>query len=97
MTAKEHHDIAMGLIVEAASLRNSAFFHERTAALMTEDDPSRSVLLRSAAQLAYECCEYAESESLIKIAMEGAPPGDIVGELIRLRVLVEAARNRDQT
>ncbi len=62
-----------------------AFELERKAALLLEDDkaaePTRSVLLRSAASLALDCGETLEARRLIEKALSGNPPDAIVSEL----------------
>jgi hypothetical protein len=44
-------------------------------------EPSRSVLLRSAASLAISCREHREAERLIATALAGDPPAEICEEL----------------
>ena len=71
-----------------------AFELEKQAALMIqseESEPTRSVLHRSAASLAYKCKMYREAEWLVSRALLGNPPGEILGELRRLnrKVLLE--------
>lgn len=64
-----------------------AFELEKKAALMIqseESEPTRSVLHRSAASLAYKCKMYREAEWLVSRALSGNPPGEIMGELRRL-------------
>ena len=64
-----------------------AFELEKKAALMIqseESEPTRSVLHRSAASLAYKCKMYREAEWLVSRALSGNPPGEIIGELRRL-------------
>ena len=66
---------------------HKAFELEKQAALMikSEDsEPTRSVLHRSAASLAYRCKMYREAEWLISRALIGNPPGEIISELRRL-------------
>ena len=72
----------------------NAFELEKKAALMIqseESEPTRSVLHRSAASLAYKCKMYREAEQLISRALAGNPPSEIIGELRRLsrKVLLE--------
>ena len=71
-----------------------AFELEKQAALMIqskESEPTRSVLHRSAASLAYKCKMYREAERLVSRALAGNPPREIMGELRRLnrKVLLE--------
>ena len=64
-----------------------AFEIEKQAALLIqseESEPTRSVLHRSAASLAYKCKKYREAELLVSRALSGNPPGEIMGELRRL-------------
>jgi hypothetical protein len=53
-----------------------------------ETEPTRSVLHRSAASLAYNCGEYREAEKLIATALLGNPPKEIATELRDLMRLV---------
>jgi hypothetical protein len=66
-------------------LLRSAFEQERSAANLVADqldfEPTRSVLHRSAASLAVECCQLREAERLIGRALAGNPPPDIADEL----------------
>lgn len=66
------------------SLRQ-AFEKERAAALEVSKqgdlEPTRSVLLRSAASLALECRDPEESERLATLALRGHPPAEIAKEL----------------
>lgn len=64
-----------------------AFELEKQAALMIqseESEPTRSVLHRSAASLAFKCKKYREAEWLVSRALSGNPPGEILSELRRL-------------
>ncbi len=74
----------------ARTLNRDAFCLERRAALrlltVPSEEPSRSVLARSAASLALECEEFREAEKLIGLALAGDPPQEIADEL---RVLLE--------
>jgi hypothetical protein len=68
-----------------AQAKLSAFEQERSAANLVADqldfEPTRSVLHRSAASLAVECCQLREAERLIGRALAGNPPPDIANEL----------------
>jgi len=79
-----HADIH-GDYATAETLFQEAFQLEREAALLLVDDtqaePTRSVLLRSAASLAVDCREHREAERLIAIALSGNPPTQIGEEL----------------
>src|SRR5262245_40434266 len=73
----------------ATTLYQLAFENERNAAealkLEKGEEPTRSILYRSAATLALDCHEYDEAERLIAEALEGSPPPDIAEELRDLR------------
>lgn len=45
------------------------------------EEPTRSILLRSAASLAWSCRDYAEAERLAREGLEGQPPGMIARQL----------------
>ncbi len=49
--------------------------------MILEAEPTRSVLFRSAAQLAFNYGEIREAEQLLSAALAGNPPGDILLEL----------------
>ena len=94
---KELHHKAMRLADQATDLRRrgegpeadarlrQALEHERRAAELAAPDlalePTRSVLLRSAATLAWQCGEYREAERLITTALSGRPPETDAEEL----------------
>lgn len=69
----------------ARQLFRQAFILEREAAELVADDlkaePTRSVLLRSAASLALDSGEHRECERLIAIALSGSPPSGLCDEL----------------
>lgn len=69
-------------------LIKQAYIKEKEVALefenKTEMEPTRSVLLRSAASLAYECGQAREAERLIAMALSGNPPDEIAEELREL-------------
>ena len=73
---------------EATQLFRQAFERERAAAVLLVNDfdaePTRSVLLRSAASLALDCQEYREAERLIAAALWGNPPAELYDELREL-------------
>jgi hypothetical protein len=81
----------------AEVLTREAYQLERQAALMFVSDlaaePSRSVLLRSAASLAIDCGEAREAERLIAIALSGEPPAEIGEELRDLYETVNFSRH----
>jgi hypothetical protein len=94
---KDLHHEAMRLVDQASDLRRrgeeaeadarlrQALEHERRAAELAAPDlaqePTRSVLHRSAATLACQCGEYREAERLITTALSGTPPETIAEEL----------------
>jgi hypothetical protein len=92
------HTAAMELATQAFSLENDspqsrdlfqrALDKERKAADLWDQasglEPTRSILYRSAASLAWNCQDYAETERLAKKGLEGDPPGDIAWELEEL-------------
>jgi len=94
---KDLHREAMRLVDEAESARRNgnvqlarerlgqAFDLERQAADLVAGDlsrePTRSVLHRSAASLAFQCGALRESEQLIATALSGDPPDEIAEEL----------------
>jgi hypothetical protein len=103
------HETAMELLdrglLERDSSRaqdwfRSAFEKERAAASLLVDardeEPTRSVLYRSAATLALDCREYDEAERLIAEGLSGTPPFEIASELkdLKRRVLVERAKSQ---
>jgi len=87
---KGFHAKHVGKTEEAAQFLRTAFYLERQAAeimaLQIEVEPTRSVLLRSAASLALECNELDEAERLVAMALSGNPPEEILDEL---RALLE--------
>lgn len=78
-------------------LRNTkaAFDLEQEAAYALlskfESEPTRSVLFRSAANLAYNLGQYDQSEKLIYQALAGAPHAEIKAELLSLKESIELA------
>ena len=77
-------------------LRLSSLAYEReskAADLMADEDvePTRSILHRSAATLAWRCEMYEEAKRLIYRALAGNPPADIEEELNDLLGRVQAA------
>lgn len=67
------------------ALTKEAFEQEKAAAWILfhkfEAEPTRSVLFRSAAQLAFNCGKMREAEQLISAALAGNPPEEILNEL----------------
>jgi phage shock protein A len=94
---KDLHREAMRLVDEAELARHNgntqvarellrqAFDHERQAADLVASDlsqePTRSVLHRSAASLALEIGALREAERLVATALSGDPPDEIAEEL----------------
>jgi len=100
----ELHESAMGFAEQAVlekdparagSLLRSAFERERSAADLLagalEEEPTRSILHRSAATLAAECREYTEAERLVEQGLAGSPPSEIGEELTDVRRRVRRA------
>lgn len=69
-------------------LTEAAFEQEKKAAWLLfqklDAEPTRSVLFRSAAQLAFNCGKVREAEQLIAAAIAGNPPLEILQELRQL-------------
>ena len=83
---------------EFLSLAKLALDKEDEAASLVagpDVEPTRSVLHRSAAALAYHCKEYRKSEILISTALAGNPPEEIANELRSLSEKVIAAMKLD--
>jgi hypothetical protein len=74
-----------GEIEQSNHLLRQAFAQESSAAALIanhwESEPTRSVLLRSAASLAIECEEFEIANRLIATALSGNPPAEIAEEL----------------
>jgi len=70
------------------TLSRQAFEQEKAAAWLLFDkfdaEPTRSVLFRSAAQLAFNCGLVRETEQLVAAALVGNPPAEIMRELRQL-------------
>lgn len=85
---------------EATQLFKQAFERERAAAVLFVNDfdaePTRSVLLRSAASLALDCQEYREAERLIAAALWGNPPTELYAELRELLVELDSRGSRSR-
>lgn len=79
-------------------LFRAAFEQEREAAEILADrqdlEPSRSVLLRSAASLALDCHDFAEAERLLEKGLAGRPPADLAEEMRSLRRSIPADGRR---
>jgi cold shock CspA family protein len=74
-----------GDIDRAKTMYKEAFERERRAAELVapklDVEPTRSVLLRSAASLAVNCGDFGEAERLITVALSGNPPDEVKNEL----------------
>lgn len=75
-----------GDVDKSMRLHRRAYMLEKRAALdvVNGPEPTRSVLLRSAATLACICGENEEAADLISIAFEGTPHAEIAAELWEL-------------
>ncbi len=105
--ATSHHRLAMELVDQAMTQRQAgqeseaarslrrASLEERFAALSLasfyELEPTRSVMLRSAASLALECGDLEEASFLIEAGLEGSPPEEIRLELEELNLEIESS------
>ncbi len=82
----------------ARSLAFRAYLLERQAAELSQTEPTRSVLHRSAATLALDCGEYREAERLVAAALAGSPPEPIARELREVLAALYTTWNwREQT
>lgn len=74
-----------GDLISAMKFSRQGLELETQAAEILKDDlseePSRSVLYRSAASMAMSCKEYRQAEKLIATALAGNPPEEIAEEL----------------
>ena len=79
---------AQGEIQESLHLFEQAFEAEKQAALLLlgtfDNEPTRSVLFRSAAVLALDCKKYAEAKKMIYLGLAGNPSQEIIDELTEL-------------
>jgi hypothetical protein len=73
---------------EVKRLSKEAFKYERDAALFllekTEIEPTRSILFRSSACLAFDAEEYQQAEEMANYGLKGNPPNDVKEELEEL-------------
>jgi hypothetical protein len=106
---KEIHRVAMDLFKVAIKAKESgeeslfkkltrkAFVFEKQAALLLlydyKSEPTRSVLFRSAATMAYNGGLFNEGEQLIKLALAGKPHPEIRSELTSLRKKIRASKS----
>jgi len=85
LAGRAFHADVHGDYSTAETLFRDAFEEERQAALLLADDtdaePTRSVLLRSAATLAVDCREFREAERLVALGLSGSPPAELCEEL----------------
>lgn len=84
------------------SLANAAYIEAKAATLLPptkQFEPSRSILFRSAASLAYEAKQYEWANRLIEDGLEGFPPPTIADELKALQLELALLRhaNREQS
>lgn len=99
------HETAMQFVEQGLMVRDpgrarhffrSAFEKERAAARLLaqapEQEPTRSVLYRSAATLAVDCKDYTEAERLIQEGLAGRPPAEIREEFGDLKARIRAER-----
>jgi hypothetical protein len=109
MTVREYHRKAMefadlafsarlsGDQQEAGRLSEQALEMERAAAMLIvnngDAEPTRAILLRSAASLAIDCNQFREAEKLVSLALAGNPPSEIADELRDLVEQVNFARH----
>jgi hypothetical protein len=66
---------------DSISLFRDALGPEKNAAILTKQQPSRSILFRSAANIAIECGSLDDAEQLACLGLIGNPPDDIADEL----------------
>jgi hypothetical protein len=70
----------------ALPLYEQAFLLEQQAAhhfiLALEQEPTRSVLFRSAANLAFKCQKYEDAKKMVYFGLAGNPPQEIAEELM---------------
>lgn len=82
-----------GQILRSHELLRAAFNYEKRAATVLRErpdkEPSRSILFRGAACLAYDCALFDEALALISIGISGNPPIEIEQELQHLKQLVK--------
>ena len=92
--AMDLYDRYCGGGLEDRSLIREAFAKECRAAdailAMDAPEPSRTVLLKSAAWLAYDCDELRDAERYLCAALSGNPPGGLLKEL---RILLDQVLN----
>ncbi|HKV12582.1 MAG TPA: hypothetical protein VJ725_30840 [Thermoanaerobaculia bacterium] len=91
-----HAALAASTPEESLRLTRLAFQAEKQAAEMLagepKEEPTRSILYRSAANLARQCGEFEEALRLINFGLAGHPPPDVAEELSELWELVRFER-----
>jgi hypothetical protein len=84
----------MGQLEKARLLARQGYEYEAQAAYMVpkrgESEPTRGILYRSAATLAWQCEEFPAALQLIREGLSNDPPGEIERELLDLRDEVAA-------
>lgn len=87
--------------LEAKELYQQAFELEQEAALTflydLENEPTRSVVFRSAASLALLCGKWRAAEKLTATGLSGNPPAEIADELRDLFEKVNVKRKLERT
>lgn len=85
LSSQASQALANGEQESAAALWQQAFELEQKVAVTFlndfENEPTRSVILRSAASLAFQCKKYQEAEKLAAMGLSGNPPAEIAQEL----------------
>lgn len=78
--AKRKGDVetATDLFVQALDLEKKAF---SSFPASEDSEPTRSILIRSAASMAFHAREYDQAEQLVSIGLSGFPPSEIRSEL----------------
>jgi hypothetical protein len=95
---KKANDLfAIGKKEEYITAIEQAFNLEQEAAmellLNVDSEPTRSVIFRSAANLAYLCGKYLEADKLIHFALAGTPFEEIKIEILELQTKVQLSLN----
>jgi len=89
---------ALGRLESAKACLTQALKKEEKAARMAVQngapEPTRSVLLKSAAHLAVDAGELRLAEQLVAMALAGDPPGEIADELRSLFAEIALCRKR---
>lgn len=89
---ERNNDAYLSNLKEALALEEEAAF-ELISNFNSE--PTRSVLFRSAANIAYNLGEYDKAEKLIYQALSGSPHPEIKAELVALKDLIDTAYVRE--